>query len=177
MNAHQIHSCLRKERLTSSSFRGVFPRDLLFKHGKVLPNRNNSYVCNTACKESPGEHWIAIYIDNEGIGEYFDSYGLFPNETFACFLESNCVSWTRSIIQLQNPLTTVCGQYCIFWLYSKGLGFNSECIIESLKRSINSDSCVLEFVNKHFSGVTKRHELQDHQFVRQQIARAMMYNI
>lgn len=177
MNAHQIYSCLSQEKLTKDSFRGVFPRDLLFKHGKVLPNRNNSYVCNTAGKESPGEHWIAIHIDDEGLGEYFDSYGLLPNDTFACFLQSNCVSWTRSIIPLQNPLTTVCGQYCIFWLYSKGLGFQSECIIESLKRSNNADTCVLEFVNKHFSGVTKAHELLDRQFVIQQISRAMQFNV
>ena len=177
MNSHQIHSCLIQDINTKDSFRGVFPRDLLFKHGKVLPNKNNSYVCNTACKESPGEHWIAIYIDDEGKGEYFDSYGLYPNDTFACFLQNNCHSWDRTIIPLQNPLTTVCGQYCIFWLYSKGLGFTTPCIIESLKNSYNSDTCVLEFVNRRFSGVTKRHELVDHQFVIQQISRAMQFNV
>ena len=35
-------------------------------------------VCNTAPAWHPGEHWIAIYIDKSGVGEYFDSMGHHP---------------------------------------------------------------------------------------------------
>ena len=52
-------------------------------------------VCNTHDSDRPGEHWVAMYVDNERRGDYFDSYGLQP---------------------LQSPLSTVCGQYCVAFL-------------------------------------------------------------
>ena len=171
MNSHQIYSCLKQDTITQRSFRGVFPLDMLFKHAKIVPDRNNSYVCNTAVKINSGEHWIAMYIDSESNGEYFDSYGLYPNEIFASFLDQHCFSWTRNVIPLQRLFSTVCGQHCVFWIHSRGLGYNSECIIESLK-SKNADKIVLDFVNKHYSGITKG-VLVDHQFVFQQIATQM----
>ena len=135
MNSHQIHSCIKQDPITQSSFHGVFPQDMLFKQ-KIHVHKNNSYICNTAPSTNSGEHWFALYIDSELNGEYFDSYGLDPDETFASFLDQHCFSWTRNIIPLQKPFSTVCGQHCIFWIHSKGLGYNSECIIETLKKKM-----------------------------------------
>lgn len=171
MNSHEIYSCLKQDTVTTHSFRGVFPKDMLLTQAKVLQNKNNSYVCNTAPKINSGEHWIAMYIDGELNGEYFDSYALEPNETFAAFLNQHCIYWRRNIFPLQVPFTSVCGQHCIFWLHSRDLGYSSECILNTLSKT-NADKTVLDFVNKHYSGITKG-KLVDQQFVIQQISKTM----
>lgn len=141
------------------------------KHGIVLKGKDNSFVCNTADSHSEGEHWIAIYINSIGCGEYFDSYGFGPNRVFKDFLETYSHNWTYNTISLQTPLTTVCGQYCVCWLHAKGQGYDSETIIDNLN-VCNSDKHVLDFVNKHFNGITKR-QLIDRRFMRDQIAKAL----
>jgi len=41
-----------------------------------LPTKAILLVCNTDPSYMPGEHWIAIYVDDHGrYGEYFDSLG------------------------------------------------------------------------------------------------------
>ena len=35
-------------------------------------------VCNTHNADQPGEHWVAMYVDEER-GEYIDPYGLKPS--------------------------------------------------------------------------------------------------
>lgn len=171
MNSNQIMQCLTREKFTRDSFRGVFPRDLLAKRGHVLKNKNNSFVCNTANQNNSGEHWIAMYFDCEGKGEYFDSYGFAPNSDFAEFLDVNSQEWTFNTTPLQSPLTTVCGQYCIFWLICKGKAYNSDYVIDSLK-CIDGDRHVLNFVNKHFSGVAKS-ELVNRRFMIDQISKSL----
>ena len=37
-----------------------------------------AFVCNTDDGDEPGEHWIALYLDADGRGDYFCSYGLPP---------------------------------------------------------------------------------------------------
>jgi len=41
-----------------------------------LPNEPRLLVCNTDPSHRLGEHWVVIYVDDEGrYGEYFDSFG------------------------------------------------------------------------------------------------------
>ena len=171
MNSQQIYSCLKCDKTTYKDFRGVFPRDMLINQGKILCGKNNSYVCNTAVKSESGEHWVAFFISDKGEGEYFDSFGLHPNPTFASFLNVNCNSWVRNNVSFQSPFTTVCGQYCVYFIHKRSSGESMKCIIKTLKQG-NSDSIVNTFVNKHFSG-TGKHALLDSRFVVHQIAKEM----
>lgn len=170
MNTHQIMLCLSEDRLTRDAFRGVFAKDLLLKHGRVISGKDNSFVCNTADSRNSGEHWTAIYIDRDARGEYFDSYGFAPNEVFTDFLEKYCIEWTFNTTPLQSPLTTVCGQYCIFWLHGKGQSVKSDDIVEKLNVP-DSDRIVLNFVNKHYSGITSS-RLVDRRFMKDQISKS-----
>lgn len=172
MNSHTIARCLTQDRFTNNAFRGVFPCDLLFKFAKILENTDNSYVCNTADSFSSGDHWIAIHINREGIGEYFDSYGLHPTDIFTQFLNFHSVKWTFNTTQLQSPFTTVCGQYCIYWLHEKGMGHASDIVMDNLKL-LNGDKHVLDFVNKHYIGVAKK-QLLDRVFLKEQISRVLV---
>lgn len=172
MNSRQILTCMKQDTLTRDAFRGVFASDLIAKHGKFIQGQDNSYVCNTGDSATKGEHWIAIYINSKGVGEYFDSYGLSPLRVFSDFLKDNSSTWTKcNETALQSPLSTVCGQYCIYWLHCKGQGYSSQTIIDNLD-VCNGDTFVLDFVNKHFSG-QRTMQLMDRQFMKEQISLAL----
>lgn len=70
----------------------------------------------------PGSHWIAIYIDINGVGEYFDSYGRKPEGYHKMFLKRNSNKWFYNHKSFQNPFTSVCGEYCLVYLYFKKRG-------------------------------------------------------
>lgn len=83
-------------------------------------------VINTDPHTKPGMHWIAIYVDSSGHGLFFDSYGnppFVPDHINR--LRKNCKTFRWNSLQLQSPLSDVCGQFCIMFLQymSNGLGF------------------------------------------------------
>ena len=74
-------------------------------------------VCNTHDSDRPGEHWVAMYVDTERRGDYFDSYGQQPQHVgFVDFMTEHCSTWSTNERTLQSPLSTVCGQYCVAFL-------------------------------------------------------------
>jgi len=87
------------------SFCGVYSCDTLPKTASGL------IVCNTDPYDRPGEHWIAMYVDDE-CGEYFDSFGHPPNKVFKDFLNKHCTKWIFNDRQLQSICSRFCGHYC-----------------------------------------------------------------
>ena len=66
MNSVEIDRFLRP-RLRD--FDGVFSID-------NLPDDPRLLVCNTDPSDKPGRHWIAIYVGDDGRGDFFDSLGV-----------------------------------------------------------------------------------------------------
>ena len=80
-----------------------------------------AFVCNTDDDDEPGEHWIALYLDADGRGYYFCSYGLPPRQAaFRTFMKEHCSEWTHNSMRLQSSLPKVCGQYCVAYLLLRG---------------------------------------------------------
>ena len=74
-------------------------------------------VVNTDPADKPGQHWVAIYITREGVGEYFDSYGRPPNlPQIQQVFQKNVNDVIYNTRHLQGTFSTVCGQYVIFFL-------------------------------------------------------------
>ena len=120
MNTYEIEIALRADCRLSKSFEGVFPRDYLPK----FVSQPTALVANTDSSNRSGEHWVAIYIENDK-GEYFDSYGLPPvHSEFLQFLKNNCKSWTFNTKEIQSIDSQVCGQYCIVFLKARASGKN-----------------------------------------------------
>ena len=113
MDELQIDAILRRSSKTKNFFKGVYSSD-------TLPNINDLPSClvlNVDEKHEPGSHWTAIYLDVNGRGEYFDSYGLPPlSKHVVKFMETYSKPWTFNERQLQNAITTMCGPYTIFFL-------------------------------------------------------------
>ena len=81
----------------------------------VFSTHPSAFVCSTHDSDQPGEHWIAIYVDE--IGAYFDPYGQKPQHTeFTNFMNKHCSQWSPNDHILQSHISTVCGQYCVAFL-------------------------------------------------------------
>lgn len=65
----------------------------------------------------PGSHWVAIHINSNGVGEYFDSFGRKPTGYHQLFMQRNSRIWFYNNYQLQNCFTSVCGEYSLVYLY------------------------------------------------------------
>ena len=100
------------------NFVGVYARDTLPYNIKKKPF---GLVVNTDESDKPGEHWIAFYFDSDGIGEYFDSYGLPPlYEEFYDYLnEYSSGGHFHNKVTLQCTTCITCGHYCILFLLTR----------------------------------------------------------
>src|SRR5882757_5972685 len=118
MDTNQIRNILSSDCKLSISFEGVFASDQIPK----FCEQPAALVCNLDPHNRPGSHWVAMYINN-GVGEYFDSYGLAPIDVnFVNFLNNNCTSWNYNKIELQAFNSEVCGHYCIWFLSERARG-------------------------------------------------------
>jgi hypothetical protein len=106
MNTRQIERFL--ESICKGVFQGVFSAD-------TLPDNPSLLVCNTDISTKPGQHWIAIHVDENGRGEYFDSFGRAPNEHFEAYMNEHCRIWTFNKKQLQSLFSSYCGNYCCMY--------------------------------------------------------------
>ena len=152
MNTRQLAAVMSTDRYTKSLFQGVFP-------SVRLPSRIKQYpaglIANVDRSNKPGSHWIAIYIDKDGRGTFFDSYGNKPEfyeQTFNEVLEQNSRTYSFNNTCLQSLYSRVCGQYCLYFLLFKARGFSLETIVNrfTANKRLN-DEFVSQFIVNHFS--------------------------
>ena len=116
LNTVQLRKILTCDKYVRPLFRGVFARDELPNDG-VYPS---CLVVNTHSSREPGEHWLAIFYDKNGVCEFFDSYGRNPAAyRLASYLRktSRTVTWNRICFQ---PIdSNACGYFCFLYLMFK----------------------------------------------------------
>ena len=89
MNTLQIERILQTDSCTKRFFGGVYPIDLLPTVEYLM-----SYVVNTDPSISSGKHWVSMFFNDEGSGEYFDSYALhLIIHSLEDFMDSHLSSW------------------------------------------------------------------------------------
>lgn len=145
MDTYEIQLCMNK---ISSSFQSnVFAANRL----PIWVNRPAYVISNLDPDSKPGSHWVAIHIDNNGIGEYFDSFGRKPAGYHKQFLNRNAKRWFYNHHSFQNLFTSVCGEYCLVYLYLKNKG-KTMCDLQSLfsESSLCNDLIVRNMFNSFF---------------------------
>jgi hypothetical protein len=157
MNTDQIQDIMEREM--GPMFQGVFPYDKLPMGTVPLPC---CVVANTDPENKPGKHWVGFYFDDEGHGDYFDSYGLPPNlyPKFQQFLIRNSpmsFTWSGQTLQGQGSLS--CGQYVVYYLFHRWLEIPPERILDAFSvtdRSMN-DCLVSDWLNERYDMSTLCH--------------------
>ena len=158
MHSAQIDCSLRHHPITRHSFAGVYARDHLLQTIKArhLPA---AYVMNTDPSDKPGQHWVAVYfppLPDSRRPDYFDSYGLTVPADVRQFLKRHGHDSHRvrqnAGVSIQGPLTTVCGQYCIYFLAMRCNGRNFDEIMTDFDPNnlTWNDSMVAQWVNRTF---------------------------
>ena len=147
MNNLQILSLVRSCPKTNGNFQGVFASDMLPQKTR---KRNSSYICNLDPSHMPGSHWICIYFPPKGPPEYFDSFGFPPRKPFKRILGK---SYRFNPYFIQYPLSTTCGQYCIYFLWQRSLNKSMNSILSQFDKDnlLYNDMFVNNEIEKHFS--------------------------
>ena len=148
MNTKQLQYILKTCSLVP--FSGIFPSDKLPVKKINFPA---ALLANTDPQSKPGKHWVAFYIDHDGFGEYFDSYGRPPHvQQFSKFLNKNCDDWLHNTQQIQGPLSAVCGQYCLYFLLHRAHDIPLKTILGAFDRKnlVENDQLVTEYINENY---------------------------
>jgi len=148
MNTNEIFNLLAKK--CKGTFLGVFARDKLPKN---LPKKRNvSLIINTQGSAKKGLHWIAMYFDKNGNGEYFDSFGL-PASThpiFERYLNKHCRKWIMNRKQIQSVVSSVCGHYVVMYCFYKHLNYSMRSIVNCWTSDTGlNDEIAYRFVYDH----------------------------
>lgn len=115
MYSDEIQECLGQLSVAHS---GVYACDQL-PHRVQVPS---AIVVNADPHSRPGSHWLAIYIDINKELDFFDSYGRPPDQKFTHFIKRNSKVARYNITVLQDITSSVCGHYCVTFLYFKSQG-------------------------------------------------------
>lgn len=150
MNSVQLRRILSQDKFTKTSFLDVFPSDQLPMKIYKFPS---CFVLNIDKSTEPGSHWVAFYVSSPRSTEFFDSYGNAPSFYGGPILEfaARFKNVDYNPLTLQSNVTAVCGQYCIFYLYSRSRGKTlKELLPTFVSEHITNDMRVFLFVWKYF---------------------------
>lgn len=171
MDSKQLYNAAMSDpSIKDYGFLGVFSLDTL--PVSAITHYPYTLIVNTANKDSPGDHWVAICKDICQNGWFFDSYGFAPKlDPFLTVMDS-CFNWTFNNQGLQSNSTTVCGQYSLFFIAHCARGYTLQEIVELLYQDsdkVVNDAIVNAYVNETFD--TETLPLIDFPFIFSQIAR------
>lgn len=151
MNTVQLTAVL-DEISCNTHFLGVLPCDYLPKAPlRILPSM---FVINTHTSQLPGEHWVAIYINKNHVGCFYDSFGNKPDHyrfptMIKDFLNLNTTSVQYSVRRVQDFSSDTCGQHCVFFRYHMAKGLDYEYVMSLYTDDfIKNDKRVSNFVKK-----------------------------
>ena len=160
MDNHQLERLLH--RLLGDVFCGVWASDQL----NLLTREFQTpayFIVNTHPSHLPGEHWLSLTLEQDGSASFFDSYGFPPD--FANY-PSSILQFLEKILyhdrQLQRPLSTVCGQHCVFYLCHRACGLSYKDILSLYYDDVlKNDRMVSRFTHKYQRCLTQHQRGQN----------------
>ena len=154
MNTREIDAVLKNCKTTQRFFRGTHPAD--FVPDLADDERPQAWILNSEPSSSPGQHWTAAFLNTKNQLIYFDSCADEPSDDLQKFL-SRFASASKMQFRVQDYFSEVCGQYCIYFIYSlcKGKSFSKFCSKFSRSNLAKNDrfirAWIMKFLRKHFS--------------------------
>lgn len=87
------------------------------------------FIINTHPSHMPGEHWLALTLEEDCRTTFYDLFG-FPKNFLRCsssifkfILDQNCKHVQYNTSQLQHELSSVCRHHFIFYLTHRAFSF------------------------------------------------------
>lgn len=158
MDTNQIANILKNDPRTKRYFKGVYAADQL---PSASYKEKECYVVNTDPSYERGAHWLAIFFDHSG-GEFFDSYGYPPvtyNDSFMDFMEGSGLKWSYNKKRLQGTFSTVCGQYCVYYLVKRCNGKPMKTIVNAFGNAFDqNDKRVNRWFNHNYNASFSTHD-------------------
>ena len=129
---------------THKAFLGVFSIDMLPQQLPFLPIM---LIINTQTVNLPGQHWKAVYISKEHIGEVFDSLATPISTRLMQWLNRFTRSWTTSSLTIQNPISATCGAFVLYYILTRFQKRNLQHASQIFSNNLsNNDLLMKEFV-------------------------------
>jgi hypothetical protein len=139
MNTRQLLHCVDQDKLLKKYCIGVYANDTVPRRISARPA---CYIVNTDPISKPGKHWYAVFLDTDGRREVFDSYGRTPS----------AMNVDYNPVRIQGPLSSTCGQFCLYYLCQKVRGRSMKEIVNDFSVDfVLNDMCVAEYVNRNFN--------------------------
>lgn len=133
---------------------GVFPSDRVPR----VWSKPAAIIANLDDHTRQGSHWVAFYVSHDGLGAYFDSLGfppLIPAFTNRLKINSRRYEWNEK--KLQSNSSSVCGQYCLVFLYFLNRGFTLKRFCQMFSNNCKkNDALVTRLYKKHILSKVKR---------------------
>ena len=130
MNSKEVKSILKRDIHARRVFCGVYATNNLPKLIKIF--KPCAFIVNTDLASGPGLHWIAVYFDGRGKGEYFDSFGLPPRHpNIESFIKRHCQNYIYNRRLLQDLTSSMCGAYVVHYVLMKSRGMSMSRILSS----------------------------------------------
>lgn len=114
---------------------------------------NLMFIFNTDSSNLPGTHWIAVMV-KKNIGFVFDPFGHTPPARITHWMNTRNYQWTCNLRQMQSETSTLCGAYCLFFLWMASSPYLKDELFENImavlfppaKGSRQHDSTVRNFI-------------------------------
>ena len=148
MNSLELTKLMKRNKWTKKYFLGCFPSDKI-PYSNIYPH---CIIVNSDGSESENTHWLAIFVTNKHIVEYYDSFGEWPppsNDILNYLQNFSEVVYHTNL--LQSPLSEICGRHTMYFLIKRSQGNDFEKIIHSLtSKRVCADRVVNSYVRYHF---------------------------
>jgi hypothetical protein len=142
MNTLEIDTLLKKHPHSRPVFKGVYARKRLLR----LLNVPSALVGNTDPDHRMGQHWVAIYIDANSKGEYYEPIGRPPFlRDYVNFMKKHCHTGTYNTVRVQEEGSTVCGHHCISYLIHRCAGHSMTDVTRLLENPVEATDIVKKF--------------------------------
>lgn len=149
MNTGQLGCVIKCDEIMSKVVIGVYPYDRLPRYINEVPQ---GVIVNTDAHDGPGDHWVALYIDDSNRGEFFCSFGYsvtqYSKQFINYFNHLGIKAVTSNRQKLQSDNTNVCGYYAVYYLAHRCRGISLTKIVETFDKfdTVVNDAYVQDFI-------------------------------
>jgi len=145
MNTIEINRIIKNNPLLNKYYCGIYPSDLLPDN----PSKPCCFIVNTDPSHLPGKHWVVIYLSENSVIEYFDSFGRPPIiNNIQTFINKYGKKLINNKKQIQNNTSNTCGMFCILFIAFKTSGLNMSDFISLFSVDTNYNELLLRKLYK-----------------------------